>query len=99
MEFITHSHRYANEVFIEDDNINRLWDESTRSMHFTIKDADKRYALPRVLYDIDNNGVCYVYAIQKSKSEGADKSIERKLYKINKGIESPNVHPSKVYAL
>ena len=72
-------------------SINRFWDESTRSMNFTIKEDDKEYALPRVLYDIDNDGRCYIYAIQKSKSEGADKSIERKLYKINTRRSNPQL--------
>lgn len=39
MEFITHSHRYANEVFMEDDNINKLWDEIVNALH-SISDED-----------------------------------------------------------
>ena len=77
---------------------NDLWDESTRSMIFTIKNNTISYELPRVLYDIDNENTCYIYGIQSSSNE-KDKHIERKLYSLNKDIENPNVHPSKVYAM
>lgn len=79
-------------------SINPTWDESTRSMIFTIKNDDEEYELPHVLYDIDDNGICYIFAVQ-SEQKKKSKTIERKLYKLNKGIENPNVHPSKVYAL
>ncbi len=54
--------------------------------------------MPHILYDIDDEGVCYIYAVQSSKKK-KDKTIERELYKLNKNIENPNVHPSKVYAM
>lgn len=78
--------------------INETWDESTRSMIFTMNKGENKYELPRILYDIDDQGTCYIYAVQSSKQEN-DKKLERSLYKLNKGIENPNVHPSKVYAL
>ena len=78
--------------------VNRVYDETTRSMVFTIKEADREYELPHVLYDIDDNGVCYIYAVQ-SKKGIKDKKIERELYKLNKDIENPNIHPSKVYSI
>ena len=80
-------------------NVNETYDETTRSMLFSIKGNDKTYDLPRILYDIDKNRNCYVYGVQNYPSKNKDKSIERKLYKINKDIENPNVHPSKVYAM
>ena len=78
--------------------VNPTWDESTRSMIFTIKNNESYYELPHILYDIDDNDICYIYAVQSSKHE-KDKKIERELYKINKGIEDTNVHPSKVLSL
>ena len=78
--------------------INDTWDETTRRMIFIISGKNKTYELPHILYDIDNNGVCYIYGVQSSKTE-KDKTIERKLYHLNKNIDNPNVHPSKVYAL
>ena len=78
--------------------LNATYDETTRSMIFTIQNNENSYELPHILYDIDDNGICYIYAIQSSKSN-KDKKIERRLYKLNKNIENPNVHPSKVYAL
>lgn len=78
--------------------INQTWDESTRSMIFTMQKEDSKYELPRILYDIDDEGTCYIYAVQSSKKE-KDKKLERGLYKLNKDIDNPNVHPSKVYAL
>jgi hypothetical protein len=78
--------------------VNDTWDETTRSMVFIINDNNRTYELPHILYDIDNNGTCYIYGVQSSQSK-KDKTIEKKLYKLNKNIENPNVHPSKVYAL
>lgn len=78
--------------------VNNTWDETTRSMVFIINGDNETYELPHILYDVDNNGICYIYAVQSSKAR-KDKIIERKLYKLNKNIDNPNVHPSKVYAL
>ncbi|MBQ8891992.1 MAG: hypothetical protein IJ068_03915 [Bacilli bacterium] len=78
--------------------INNTWDETTRSMVFIINGNNKTYELPHILYDIDNNGTCYIYGVQSFKAR-KDKTIERNLYKLNKNIENPNVHPSKLYAL
>lgn len=77
---------------------NDSWDETTRSMIFTIERDNECYELPRVLYDIDNNKTCYIYGVQSAIGDHS-KHIERKLYKLNKGIENPNVHPSKVLSL
>ena len=80
-------------------NINETYDESTRSMIFLIKGNEKAYELPHILYDIDDEGICYVYGVQNASSKYKDKSIERRLYRINKDIENPNVHPNKVCAM
>ncbi len=85
------------EIFMKSEN-NPTWDETTRSMIFTIRRNDSTYELPHILYDIDDEGICYIYAVQNSKDK-KDKKIERELYKLNKNIENLNVHPSKVYAL
>lgn len=82
------------EIFMKSE-VNPTWAETTRSMIFTIKTNDKSYELPHILYDIDDEGVCYIYAVQSSKVT-KDKTIERVLYKLNKNIENPIVHPSKV---
>ncbi len=75
-----------------------MWDETTRNMIFTILDDKQEYELPHILYDIDDNDTCYIYGVQSSQGE-KDKRIGKKLYKLNKGIDNPNVHPSKVCAL
>ena len=80
--------------------VNATYDESTRSMIFYIKGNTGVYELPSILYDVDSENRCYIYGVQNSISKlNKDKKIERKMYKINKGIENPNVHPSKVYAM
>ena len=76
-----------------------MWNETTRGMIFTIGEDEHSYELPHILYDIDATNTCYIYGVQNSQSENKDKRIGRKLYKLNKGIEGPNVHPSKVCAL
>lgn len=78
--------------------VNDLWDETTRSMVFTIKKEDEEYELPHVLYDIDKDNTCYIYAVQ-SKENNKSRNIERNLYLLNKGIENPNVHPGKVCSM
>ena len=78
---------------------NPSWDETNRSMLFSITNETEEYSLPNVLYDIDKDNNCYIYGIQNPKYRVSSKTIERKMYKINKGIESPNVHPGKVYSL
>ncbi len=77
---------------------NELWDETTRSMVFTIGSDEKVYELPHILYDIDDQNICYIYGVQNCQFS-KDRTIERKLYKLNNGIENPNVHPSKVLSL
>lgn len=79
--------------------VNRTWDESTRSMIFRIHDDSSSYELPHIMYDIDENNVCYIYAIQNGKRVEKDKKIERKLYKLNDGIKDPNLHPNKVFSM
>lgn len=78
--------------------LNDLWDETTRSMVFTIENCGDEYELPYVLYDIDDDNNCYIYGVQ-NKGINKSKKIERKLYKLNKGINNPSVHPSKICAL
>ena len=53
---------------------NSTWDETTKSMIFTIKDKnkEKEYELPRILYDIDKDNNCYIYAIQNIKDASKD---------------------------
>ncbi len=75
-----------------------LYDETTRRMVFTIGDDYNNYELPHILYDIDDNNICYIYGVQCNDKD-KDKHIERKLYQLNKDIEEPNVHPSKVCSL
>ena len=83
---------------IKETIVNRVYDETTRSMIFTINNEEGTYELPHILYDIDDSDICYIYGVQ-NKNKNKNKKIERKLYKLNKGIENPNIHPSKVYAL
>ena len=89
--------KIKNNITVETEE-NRVFDETTRSMVFTINNEEGTYELPYILYDIDDNDICYIYGVQ-NKNKNKNKKIERKLYKLNKGIENPNMHPSKVYAL
>lgn len=83
-------------------SINESWDETTRSMNFRLEENDLTHTISRVLYDIrieDNIKVCYIYGVQNNLFNITNKKIERKLYKLNKGIENPKVHPNQLYSL
>lgn len=79
------------------------WCESTRRMYFRIYDGlEEHHDLPNVYYDIcEENGekVCYVSAVQCQKYDKRIKSIERKLYKLNKNIPDSKVHPNFLMAM
>ena len=108
LQFIKNRHLdcYEEKIIKNDDKykiymktkVNDFWDETTRKMVFIIKNNNELYELPHILYDIDDNNTCYIYGVQSSQNE-KNKHIERKLYKLNKGIDNPNVHPSKVCSL
>ncbi len=76
-----------------------LWDESTRRMIFKLENEKGSHELPQILYDVNNEGVCFIYGVQTNPKATINKSIERKLYRLNAGIEELNVHPNKVLAL
>ena len=89
---------------------NKYFDETSRTMFFKLTKKDETtgriledYTLPKVLYDIDKNDICYIYGVQnvlpRDKHDTNEKKIKRELYKLNKGVENPTVHPSKVLAL
>lgn len=83
--------------------MSETWCESTRRMYFRIYDEGKNYHdLPKIYYDIcDENGekVCYISAVQMNRHRNRIKSIERKLYKLSKGISDCNVHPNFLMAM
>ena len=63
--------------------------ETPYVMTFQVTDGTSTYPLPKISYGIVNN-TCYIYAVQdvKEKEDGDFyKTIRRKLYKLNKGIE------------
>ena len=63
--------------------------ETPYVMTFQVTDGISTYPLPKISYGIVNN-TCYIYAVQdvKEKEDGDFyKTIRRKLYKLNKGIE------------
>ena len=81
-------------------NLNSYYDEACRSISFSIYGKDGSvYDLPNIHYGIDNEGVCYIYAIQNKDTKNRDKKIERLLYKLNKDVEIPSNHPSQVYSM
>ena len=103
--------KYRTEIYISsyegidsyaDCNINESWDETTRSMNFRLENSGESHTISRVLYDIrSENGikVCYIYGVQNNLFNITNKRIERKLYKLNKGIDNPKVHPNQLYSL
>lgn len=100
-----------NEMYIKDYNGNKITYEvemsnpcceSTRRMSFKIYEENEWHNLPKIYYDIcEENGekVCYIGAVQNGEKRNRIKSIERKLYKINKGIPESKVHPNFTMAM
>ena len=83
-------------------SVNESWDETTRSMNFRLEENDTTHTISRILYDIkeeNNEKICYIYGVQNNLFNITNKKIERKLYKLNKGIENPTVHPNQLYSL
>ena len=79
-------------------DINNLWYEANKRAIFVLEDGYSKYFLPSVFYGIDRDNVCHIYAIQ-TFSGFRDKKIGRFLYKLNEGIDNPNIHPNKMAAL
>lgn len=82
------------------------WCETSNKISFALFNEqemeDGVHTLPSVYYGIrEENGekVCYIYAIQNERERAENKKIARSLYKLNKGIENSNVHPSQVLSL
>lgn len=84
----------------------RTWDEAFKEMKVMIYDNQNGYNLPVIRYGIyekDGKKICQIGSIQnENPDEEKDKDIERKKYKINKGIsdeEILKVEPKNVFAL
>ena len=111
LEFLKNDifNNYKNELTIENfygynvtvqANINNLYDETPLGLNFKIYDQDNNsyHSLPHIFYGIEND-TCYIYAVQNDRERTRIPKIERLLYKLNKGIENPNVHPSMVLSI
>ncbi len=82
---------------------NDSWCETNDKMTFNLYDDTRCFhSLPSIYFATEqkaNKTICYIYAIQNSYDKKINKKISRSLYKLNSGIENPNVHPSQVLAL
>ena len=81
---------------------NHTWDETAKSIHFTLTDGITSHNTSHIHYAIrEENGekVCYIYGVQNNKIALTNKKIERKLYKLNKGIDITDVHTNKIFPL
>lgn len=83
-------------------NVNETWDETSKSICFILGDKDSSHTVSHINYSIrkeNNEKVCYIYAVQSDLIKTTNKKIERKLYKLNKGIEVQDVHPNQIFPL
>lgn len=82
---------------------NDSWCETNDKMKFSLYDDAKNYhELPSIYFATETENdktTCYIYAIQNGYDKKVNKKISRSLYKLNRGVENPNVHPSQVLAL
>lgn len=108
-EFISSCHRegtFENYQILSCKEYNASYCETSEKISFALYDEEHPneniQTIPSILYGIreeDGKKVCYIYAIQNPNDSVNNKKIARKLYKLNKGVENPNVHPSQVLAL
>ena len=91
---------YYNYQVVSSIDNNTIWYETYQKMIYELIDLDNglSYKLPSIHFGIDDGKVCYIYGIQNQDGEH-DKKIERSLYKINAGIDNPNIHPSFILAM
>ena len=79
------------------------WCETSTKMTFFLKGEEyKFHTLPSIYYGITEEygeKVCYIYAIQNERHRAENKRIQRTLYKLNKGIDNPDVNPASVLVL
>lgn len=79
------------------------WCESTNKMTFFLtNDNNEFHTLPSIYFGITEEygkQVCYIYAIQNERHRAENKRIQRKLYKLNKSIENPDVNPGSILVL
>lgn len=82
---------------------NAAWCETNDKMTFYLKGENEDFhTLPSIYFaTTEENGktICYIYAIQNERFRKLDKTIQRKLYKLNAGIEQPDVNPGSVLVL
>ena len=82
---------------------NSSWCETNDKMSFYLKgENDEFHTLPSVYFaTTEENGqtICYIYAIQNERRRHTSKKAQRKLYKLNSGIENPDVNPGSVLVL
>ena len=79
------------------------WCETTNKMTFYLtNDNNEFHTLPSIYFGITEEygeQVCYIYAIQNERHRAENKRIQRTLYKLNKGIENPDVNPASILVL
>ncbi len=82
---------------------NASWCETSDKMTFYLKgENDDFHTLPSIYFGTrleEGEIVCYIYAIQNERHRRIDKKIQRKLYKLNSGIENPDVNPASILSL
>ncbi len=83
-------------------NVNETWDETCKSIYFILGDKDSSHTVSHINFAIreeNDEKVCYIYAVQSDLIKTTNKKIERKLYKLNKGIKIQDVHPNQIFPL
>ncbi len=83
-------------------NVNETWDETCKSIYFILGNKDSSHTVSHINFAIreeNDEKVCYIYAVQSDLIKTTNKKIERKLYKLNKGIKIQDVHPNQIFPL
>lgn len=82
---------------------NATWCETNDKMTFYLKSKEGIFhTLPSIYFATTKENdkiICYIYAIQNERQRHIDKKAQRKLYKLNEGIENPDVNPACVLVL
>lgn len=91
---------YENATFYAQREVEDFGLETPYIMSFSMKDETKTYQMPIIRYGFDNDGTCYIYAVQigrKRSCDTTDPNYKKIVNGVNQGVkENRDISPSFV---